>query len=694
MKRNILIVFTAILCWVRAEAQQWTNYAAMGNDVKSIVVVAPSDIWFATQDGGANNYTGGMECKTYCGGSNNARGGYAAAALDVQGNKWFAGGIDLDSYNGAQWTNNPMPIAISGTITCLAIDGLGNKWLGTKNRGLFKFDGTNWTNYRSSSSPLLNDTINCLAVDAQNKVWIGTKTGLSTFNGTTWSSYQTVHGLPHNEILSLLPDAPSTIWVGTRGGASKYNGSVFTNYTTTNSGLANNEVLALAQNSQGAVWMGTRSGISVLQGGNWSQYNRSNTTLKCDTIQALAIETTGKVWIGTANGLAVLNNGTITHYRSGELGLADNSVLDLAEDKLHRKWIATHKGISRYDSTTGWKLYDTANSQLKHNAIFRIAVGKQNNIWVSYSQNLGVSCFNGSTWTHYTHANSGLCSDKILRIVAENEDNIWFATDSGASRYNATTGVWTCFSQTGTGINIDWVHDLAFDPSQNTVWFATILNGLIKNQGGNWTQYTTANSGILYDAVVAVAVQKGVVWATHHLGLSRYDGTSWTGFTTLAGTLPDNIRGYTEVDQQNRLWMTALTGVYVWNDTLWTNYTNANTNGGLASDYISRILIDHKNDRWIGHNGSGISVMSDKLPTAVPELTTSESLLLYPNPVQNELHFVSTELKGQLRIYDVTGRCVLMKIFSATHHTVSVAALVPGVYVFRIGNVSGRFIKQ
>jgi len=96
MKRNILIVFTAILCWVRAEAQQWTNYAAMGNDVKSIVVVAPSDIWFATQDGGANNYTGGMECKTYCGGSNNARGGYAAAALDVQGNEGSGNGMAKD----------------------------------------------------------------------------------------------------------------------------------------------------------------------------------------------------------------------------------------------------------------------------------------------------------------------------------------------------------------------------------------------------------------------------------------------------------------------------------------------------------------------------------------------------------------------------------------------------------------------
>lgn len=141
--------------------------------------------------------------------------------------------------------------------------------------------------------------------------------------------------------------------------------------------------------------------------------------------------------------------------------------------------------------------------------------------------------------------------------------------------------------------------------------------------------------------------------------------------------------------------MTAHTGVYVWNDTLWTKYTHANTNGGLASDYnSSRILIDHKNDRWIGHNGSGISVMSDKLPTTVPELTSSESLKLYPNPVQNELHFVSTDLKGQLRIYDVTGRCVLTKNLSATNHTVSVAALVPGVYVFRIGNVSGRFIKQ
>ena len=43
-------------------------------------------------------------------------------------------------------------------VTSIAIDGSGNKWIGTVYwyGGLAKFDGTNWTDYTTSNSGLPN----------------------------------------------------------------------------------------------------------------------------------------------------------------------------------------------------------------------------------------------------------------------------------------------------------------------------------------------------------------------------------------------------------------------------------------------------------------------------------------------------------------------------------------------------------
>ena len=42
-------------------------------------------------------------------------------------------------------------------VTSIAIDGSGNKWIGTDDGGLAKFDGTTWTVYTTSNSGLPNN---------------------------------------------------------------------------------------------------------------------------------------------------------------------------------------------------------------------------------------------------------------------------------------------------------------------------------------------------------------------------------------------------------------------------------------------------------------------------------------------------------------------------------------------------------
>lgn len=74
--------------------------------------------------------------------------------------------------------------------------------------------------------------------------------------------------------------------------------------------------------------------------------------------------------------------------------------------------------------------------------------------------------------------------------------------------------------------------------------------------------------------------------------------------------------------------------------------------------------------------------------------TKPNTLLLYPNPVTDELRFEGTDLDEDtaLILYDLMGR---QMCFEKTNtHTLNVSTLPAGVYILKAGNQLGRFVKK
>ena len=92
-----------------------------------------------------------------------------------------------------------IPVCRIEDIRSIAIDGSGNKWIGTDG-GLAKFNSATWTAYATSNSGLPNNYILSIAKDSSGNKWIGTVgSGLAKFDGTTWTTYSTSNsGLPDN----------------------------------------------------------------------------------------------------------------------------------------------------------------------------------------------------------------------------------------------------------------------------------------------------------------------------------------------------------------------------------------------------------------------------------------------------------------------------------------------------------------
>ena len=66
-------------------------------------------------------------------------------------------------------------------VNAIAIDGQGNKWIGTNGGGLVKFDGVNWTVYNTWNSGLPDNNVRSIVIDRLGNKWIGTNGGLAVF---------------------------------------------------------------------------------------------------------------------------------------------------------------------------------------------------------------------------------------------------------------------------------------------------------------------------------------------------------------------------------------------------------------------------------------------------------------------------------------------------------------------------------
>ena len=94
----------------------------------------------------------------------------------------------LSQYPG--WTvyntlNSGLP---DNYVEAIAIDGSGNKWIGTAGGGLAEFDGTNWTVYDAYHSGLPSNYVRAIAIDDLGNKWIGTwGGGLAEFDGSNWT---------------------------------------------------------------------------------------------------------------------------------------------------------------------------------------------------------------------------------------------------------------------------------------------------------------------------------------------------------------------------------------------------------------------------------------------------------------------------------------------------------------------------
>lgn len=344
----------------------------------------------------------------------------------------------------------------------------------------------------------------------------------------------------------------------------------------------------------------------------------------------------------------------------------------------------------------GLTLYDKGNWKTFSTTVLQIAVDRDNNAWCASDLFSGqLTKCDASSIVSYNQSNSGIPSDWVSGVTVDNNNTVWVACSfTGVGEFDGEN--WTKHLDASIGSGN---HPMTYDRN-NTIWLGT-STGLYHYAEQTWSQFTTENSGLPEDQIVALACDKnGDIWVgTITKGLAHFDGSAWTTYTTTNSGLPSDTVRSLAIDSSGVLWVGTQSGLASYDGTTWLAKTT--DNWVLPGNIVMGIAVAPNNDLWIATNAGLLHV--GQVLTNVNEPSQSEhvSLSLAPNPCLDK-STVHLSLKSaahvNLALYTTTGEKVAditSQMLPAGDHTFSVVGtnLSSGVY-HCIATVNGHIEAQ
>ncbi len=207
------------------------------------------------------------------------------------------------------------------------------------------------------------------------------------------------------------------------------------------------------------------------------------------------------------------------------------------------------------------------------------------------------------TITNYT-TTDGLMDNFVECINVDVDDNIWFGTSVGFQKYNPSTPDWTNFDIANYP---DMVSNSIkqINSTLNAIWIGSDYGINMWNEPV-LTTYNSTN-GLASNQVKSIDVKDNSpddIWIGTNQGVSHFDGSSWISYST-----PDlhwSGVNATAFDSNGDKWFASpLGGITHFDGTTFTPYDTSN---GLLSQFVTALLIDDQDNKWVG-TSSGMSVL-------------------------------------------------------------------------------------
>ncbi|HRG57714.1 MAG TPA: two-component regulator propeller domain-containing protein [Bacteroidia bacterium] len=345
----------------------------------------------------------------------------------------------------------------------------------------------------------------------------------------------------------------------------------------------------LVQANDGTIWYGTNNGVIKFDGEKFKNFENTKGLINVP-VSAIFIDQSNLIWIGHNNGkITIFENEKFSAFPfNDQLGSA--KITSFIEN--NGMWIGTYgNGVYHVDKKNKVNHYNDQNG-LSDNAVYTMCIDKRKSLWVGTDG--GLTCLKNkknATELDIISMKKGL-PDNIVRniILAQNGDLIIAMQDSGICAYNVDQRTFKKNEHWNYGPVISIIE---FEP--NTFYIASEKNAIFK-----------------------------CVISNDKIG----------SFSRLNYTENVDCRDLNVFykDREKNLWFLKKNGMSILSQSRWKIFQK---NNGIISDTILSVLIDSKNNCWIGSN---------------------KGLHIYSIPSYYEI--VPTELTVKQQIYDKEVTCI------------------------------------
>jgi ligand-binding sensor domain-containing protein/signal transduction histidine kinase len=484
---------------------------------------------------------------------------------------------------------------------------------------------------------LPHNTVQTIAQTTDGYLWVGTRGGLARFDGVTFTTFD--KGMGSVSITTLCADRTGALWIGTDGaGVFRLLNGAFSHYTRTN-GLAGEAINAIYERKDGSLWIGTATGMSKYKDGRFFTYTKKE-GLSSDVVRSVYEDRDGNLWIATGEGLNRLRAGSMDSFRVPK-GLPNDSVRCISQDRGGRIWIGSNNGMLWYSSYWGNFFAYNTRFGLSDTFVSAIREDREGNLWVgTYS---GLNRFREGRFFPELD-NEGVPFDRVKALFEDREGNLWVGSEEGLVRltperffpYTKLQGlahnnvVSVLEDRSGSfwvgtwGGGVNRIRDervTAYTPTNDlsqtlilslceardgSLWAGADFDGGLSHfKDGRVVRYTQG----LPKAPIRVIHEDngGSLWLGTARGLSRFDGTKFTNFTSKDGLPGNAIRDLCE-DAASNLWIGTETGLSCLRAGKFKNYS---TRDGLSDNAIMALFEDDDQNLWIGTTKGGLNRYRD-----------------------------------------------------------------------------------
>ncbi len=438
--------------------------------VYGIVVAPDSSVYFATGNSGLYRFAKNTLVKvTLSGVSDSLR----SLAVDNENRLWV-GTINkgLYSFDLSDFSKYIKIKEIGDKqILSLFVDSDNSLYAGTDkgfyliNKGnVLKYDA----NYQFEDIP-----VTFFLEDMHNRIWIGTQgKGVFEFDGGEFSGYTFENGLSGNIVLSGLEDRRGDLWFGYRdAGLDRLPVEKFLIYNKSN-GLASNNVFGIYRDRIGRMWFGHLDAGVTLYYKNKARIFTARKGIVGNGAVAFIQPNRKEVLIGVRGGIARFNNyknNIDSVFIFPDSIMKKSTVISISYKNRDTLFLGTTNGLLTYSLSTNSfgncsKIYSGMNDSWVNNIFID---DKKQNVFCSDPE--GVFIFKDDSLVNHLTVEKGLASNTVFWGLQDKSGVYWFCTDAGISRYDGNTfSTYTVFD----GLPSNTVY-YGIEEGNNYIYFGT-----------------------------------------------------------------------------------------------------------------------------------------------------------------------------------------------------------------------------